>query len=174
VRVRPVVAGLDLSLTCPACVVIPDGWKLGDWRNLERTRAIVPSVQDRDPDRSKAIRLIKIVGRLREFVLENRATHCFVEGYAFSRHSSSVTKLAELGGYARVEFFSYGRVLREVTVSQARKLLLGKLPPRDAKKVVEAQLKRHGAEFADDNECDAFAIANWGLSELGLPFVCLA
>jgi hypothetical protein len=170
-RSDKVVAGLDLSLTCPAVVVIPSGWVLGDWPNLARARLITDPVND---DHARAMRIIKIVGFVRDFVLSQGATDWFVEDYAFSKRSSSVTKLAELGGHARAEFLTYGKPLRAVPASQARKLLLGKLPRKDAKLAVQNALYTHGAKFEDDNECDAFCVANFGLSEVGLPFLSLA
>ena len=111
---------------------------------------------------------------MRDFAISHQVFHCYVEDYAFSRRSSSVTKLAELGGHARCEFLSYGRVLTPVPASAARKLLLGKLPRKDAKVAVQAALYGADALLNNDNECNAFAVANFGLSEQGCVALTLA
>jgi Holliday junction resolvasome RuvABC endonuclease subunit len=165
------IVGLDLSLKRPAACAIPRDWELGKWSDLRWTSLETAPVET---EHDRIVRIIKIVGHVREFALENRASDCFVEGYAFSARSSSVTKLAELGGHARVEFLSYGRMLRTVVASQARKLLLGKLPQKNAKVMVQQALYAHGAPFSNDDECDAFVVANFGLSELGLTALTLA
>jgi Holliday junction resolvasome RuvABC endonuclease subunit len=171
VRNRRSVLGLDLSLTRPAGVAIPAGWVLGDWGSLAVT-SLETAPCETDEDRIK--RIILIVGHMRDFALRHRVSDCFVENYAFNAHSSSVTKLAELGGAARVEFFLGGWFLHSVPASSARKLLLGKLPRKGAKVAVQQALYRHGATFRNDDECDAFCVASFGLSEIGLPFLSLA
>jgi|SRR5882672_709621 len=179
-RVRSLggIVGFDLSLTAPAACFIPQGWELGDWLTLRFETyvggddALVKTGVDALAWQYR--RLIKISGWARNFVLEKRAQHTFVEGYAFSKHSSSVTRLAELGGVCRVELFTYGRTLRPVVASSARKLILGKLPREDVKRVTHQAIWDHGAPFADGDQVDAFVVANAGLSELGLPFLSLA
>jgi Holliday junction resolvasome RuvABC endonuclease subunit len=165
------VVGLDLSLTRPAACAIPHDWEIGKWRDLAWTSLETEPVEN---EHDRIVRIIKIVGHVRDFALVNRASNCFVEQYAFSRRSSSVTKLAELGGHARVEFLTYGRMLQTVVASQARKLLIGKLPPKNAKVMVQQALYAHGAPFPNDDVCDAFVVANWGRSELGLTALSLA
>jgi Holliday junction resolvasome RuvABC endonuclease subunit len=171
---RPVVrvVGLDLSLTCPAGVGIPDGWELGDWSTLQTFRyQTLPLREGED----RVERLLDVAWHVCHFVKRCRATRVFAEAYAFSRRSSSVTKLAELGGVVRAELHRQDSPrVEELTASFCRKLLLGKLPRRDAKVEVEHRLRKNGAPFRDDNEADAFAVANAGLSECGLPFLSLA
>jgi Holliday junction resolvasome RuvABC endonuclease subunit len=169
---RIVILGLDLSLRRPAAVVIPDGWELGRWDDLARLSFEPFEVAS---DRERYQRIGGIVARLIGFARERQVTYAFVEQYAFSKSSSSVTKLAELGGHARVEFLRRtGLVLRPVVASQARRQLLGALPRKDAKLVVQLALGAAGAPFPNDDECDAFTVANFGLTELGLVALSLA
>ena len=165
------VLGLDLSLRRPAACVIPEGWQVGDWKALH---LLAFDGEDSHDERSHYARIIKIVGKMRDFMLAYGVglNDAWVEGYAFSRNSSSVTKLAELGGVARCEFLSYGRVLRAVPQSSVRKLLLGKVPREDPKKFVQAAFCEAEAPFWEDPDiCDAVAVANWGLSEQGKPAI---
>jgi Holliday junction resolvasome RuvABC endonuclease subunit len=171
-RKRVVVLGLDLSLRRPAAVVIPHSWELGAWNDLARL-----SFEPEEPksDRERYMRIGGIVTRMIAFAREHGATYAGVEDYAFSKSSSSVTKLAELGGHARVEFLHrMGLVLRPVVASQARRQLLGALPRKDAKLAVQVALWSAGAPFANDDECDAFCVASFMLTEVGLVALSLA
>jgi Holliday junction resolvasome RuvABC endonuclease subunit len=167
--------GMDLSLRRPAAAVIPARWRIGDWGDVSTW------VEDFDEtpksDAERYVRIIRIAGAVRDMALMHRVGRddVWVEDYAYSRSSSSVTKLGELGGVARIELFTHGRTVRAVTASSARKLLLGKVPKKDQKLAVQAALKLGGAPFWEDPDvCDAFAVANWARSEQGLPAVTFA
>lgn len=175
------VIGFDLSLSRPAACTIPAGWRLGDWGTLDYRSVEPPGVGDA-ADLAGRYRRLSFVARWVIDLLWNeqqpwpdRIQHAFVEEYAFSARSSSVTKLAELGGVVRVAALE-GRhtLLRPVVASQARRLILGRLPAKHAKVAVQQALYRAGAPFANDDECDAFVVANFGLSELGLTALTLA
>lgn len=168
---RAVILGLDLSLTSPAAVCIPDRWKVGSWRQLSwySCAPVVP-----EDLKARYDRIEHIVARMLAFARQEGVTHAYVEDYAYSRSSSSTTKLAELGGHARVEFARSGLVLHPVTASQARRQLLGRLPAKDAKRLTHEALTAAGAPFRNGDEADAFVIANFGLTELGLLAMCLA
>ena len=171
----PAVAGLDLSLRCPAVCVIPEGWKVGDWKTLRcESFPTDPLGYDVGTPEGSIERIDYVIEKVRGVV--GGVERIFVEQYAFSRSSSSTTKLAELGGAIRWAYWVADpwRVLRTVTASQARKLLLGKLPQKGAKVAVQAALYANGAPFKNDDECDAYCIANFGLSESGYPHLTLA
>lgn len=172
-RREPSVVGLDLSLRSPAAVLIPAGWELGNWHELSWWSGNFPPPAPGDLAGQYA-RLLHITKTVVDFVVGSGATDVFVENYAFSASSTSVTKLAELGGAVRVALWRAEHLVRPVVASQARKLLLGKLPKEGAKVAVQRALYAHGAPFTNDDECDAFAVANLGLSELGLTAMTLA
>jgi Holliday junction resolvasome RuvABC endonuclease subunit len=151
--------------------MIPAGWELGHWPSLE---TLSFETWPGETEADKADRLLDISNRMLNFVLAGSVKNVFVENYAFSRSSSSVTKLAELGGAIRVLFRMRDLVLRPVVASSARKLLLGKLPRKNAKVAVQQALYAHGALFHNDDECDAYVVANFGMSELGLTAMSLA
>lgn len=179
----PAVVGLDLSLTRPAACRIPGDWEVGDWSRVvvASWEPAVPRGDGIDFERARIERLVEIADRVRAFVemgarspgdrevvVEPRVDAVGIESYAYSSSSSSVTKLAELGGVVRVSLFSYGIVPVPVVAASARKLLLGKLPRADQKAWVQAALKRARAPFwEDDDQADAFCVANWLRAELG-------
>lgn len=174
--------GLDLSLTAPAACLIPPRWRLGYWWSLDVVAWDPPG--DMLDEQARIRRVEWIVDRVDEFVakaaLRVVVGHAappaiFIEGYAFSRSSSSVTKLAELGGAVRVDLRRRGFVARSVTASAARKLLLGRLPKREAKNATHGALRAAGVPPAWSGDVlDAFVVANFGLTELGLPALTLA
>lgn len=62
-----------------------------------------------------------------------------------------------------------GLVVDDANQPTVRKFLLGRLPKEDRKVWVSRMLWEAKAPFEDEDQCDAFAVANWGLSELGAP-----
>jgi hypothetical protein len=174
-RVRvtgPTIIGLDLSLRGPAAVAIPFDWAF-DWKLQHATFGY----ELKEPTEETRIeRLLTISRDVRMFIRRNlpkgaadaSGVKVYVENYAFSRSSSSVTKLAELGGIVRGEVWrEFGLTLTPVTASSARKLFLGHCP-KGAKEMVEAELAGLDAPFKGNDECDAFVVANFGRAEHGL------
>lgn len=187
VQVPQGVVGFDMSIRRPAACFIPGDWKIGDWDELGFA-SCDNRKQDLHEPADRWANLSMLSGWAWDFYARCRLSPkpsngftphpaAFVEGYAMGLMSSSVTRLAELGGVMRVDFWRRSVVVKPLVVFQARQLLLGtpgKRLPKGAKKVVEAQLRKHGAPFTNDDEADAFCIANLGRSELGMPFLSLA
>lgn len=176
---RVSVLGFDLSLSAPAFCHIPAGWRIGNWEELragtlalEEPKGTVLNIEQ------QYRRLVRIVAYVRSTVEVHafEGLHCFVENYAFSASSSSVTRLAELGGAVRVELVRMGHVLRPLSASTGRKLILGKVPQQDQKIATHAAIWKYGAKdvLKNGDEVDAFVTANAGLAELGQPFLSLA
>lgn len=176
----PYVLGIDPSLTRSAAVIIPPDWELGDWKALRFT-----SYGEEPPDRKgldvlsyereRIERMRRTADVLVEFASKTPGRlRGFVEGYGYNMGGAGAHSLAEFGGILRSRFLSrLGLALEPVAEASARKLLLGKLPPKDRKLAVQLALGKVGAPFNSD-ECDAFAIAGYGLSELGLTALSLA
>lgn len=165
---KKVVMGLDLSLTASAAVVIPHNWELGDWDSLI-THVVGCSLLQEASPAEKLSRIDSISFELIQLARETRVTDIFVEQYAFSQMLTRAHALGELGGVVKLDLKrQLGIVAQPVVASQARKFLCGKVPRKDGKKYVEAQLKLMGAKFKSHDEGDAFTCANFGLSEIGL------
>lgn len=170
------VAGLDLSLQGAAAVVVPEDWGI-DWARCASLR-VGHSLPCDASDADQLGRLMRIKLELFQFLATNGATHVFVEQYAFSRGKSRAHALGELGGVVKVDCLEAGMPVRSVTASAARKLILGRLPPTrtkpgepkplGAKLATHTALARMGAPSGwTGDELDAFAVANWGLADLG-------
>jgi Holliday junction resolvasome RuvABC endonuclease subunit len=100
------ICGLDLSLSRPAACCIDSDWEIGNWKQVSYVSwktAPVSSLAEQHE------RLCWIRDRVLEFCFDERdCSHVFVEQYAFAAQSSSVTKLAELGGVVRVALHERG------------------------------------------------------------------
>lgn len=165
---RHVVMGLDLSLRASAALVIPAGWELGRWNKLVSHVVGSNLLQDADQGQ-KLSRLESISDEIVKFARDNHVTHVFVEQYAFSQMLTRAHAIGELGGVVKLDLRrKLGLVVMPVVASQARKFLCGTVPRKDSKDFVIAKLVDMGANFQTDDEGDAFVVANWGLSELGL------
>ena len=163
-------AGIDLSLTGTGSVGVPGDWGL-DWRRITRASHGV-SLDHRTLKRKPTTR--EITHRLRDvsrdvvrWVLREGITHVFVED-ALTHGAWNLVPLAEMRGVFRVELLEQTG-LDPVFVNQAnsRKFLLGKLPPKDRKEVVVAELRKAGADFEDGDQFDAFVAVNRHLEDLG-------
>ena len=171
------VLGFDLSLTAPAAVALPLDWRPGDWRAVKWWLAN-PEAPKQDDRRGQLERYLEISKGVRYFVSRvtgvpgapgRRLENLYIEQYAFSRNNKGASKLMELGGVVRGELVEQcGIVAETVGTSEARKLLLGKVPRSDQKVAVQLCLYSAGApKVWEENICDAFVCVNWGLFECG-------
>ena len=173
-RVAPTVLGLDLSLKRSAACFVPAGWELGEWGDL--TFASFPTADPPSgmaPGRQqleRARRVEHVAAMVVDFARRHSASHFFLEDYAFSKKRSSSMALAELRGVVRGALLrSFGQVPVPVSSSAVRSVFFGgSLPQQDAKVLVQQALYAAGATFTNDDECDAYAVASFGMSELGL------
>jgi Holliday junction resolvasome RuvABC endonuclease subunit len=176
-RIEPVVLGLDLSLKRSAAVCIPARWELGRWRDLGVESYPTDDPEPAPPERQQVERTERIeyvAQNVLDFVLRCRPTHVYVEDYGFSYNSQGVTALAELRGVVRRNVWLETRkMLVPVSTSAVRRVLLGR-NAKHAKVLVQQAFYGAGAPFDNDDECDAAAVAAYGLSELGLTTISFA
>jgi len=166
-RQPKIIVGLDLSLTGTGVVVLETSWTPGSWQGV-RTATFGYGLPEGVSERDRIGRIVDIAQRVVAFV--PRGAEVFIESLAFGRFTGSASsKLAGLTDVVKVALFMDKGILTQVvTAGQARKLLLGYGQGQDIKKQVEQRLRGAGAPVRNNNEADAFAIANYGRSELGL------
>lgn len=166
---RPVI-GLDLSLSSTGVVVFRDGkmsgsgalqWaeqgermsKAGKSKSLSDRQRIERLGWIRDQVQSIADTLLQIDKPL----LAKDGPVFGIEGYAFSRHSSSVTGLAELGGVIRVMIQEkYNTTPIALSVTACRKFVVGS--GKVSKDEARAWLVKQGFAFETDDEADAYIV----------------
>lgn len=162
------VVGLDLSLRAAAACALPLDWDHD--LNKVRMGKFGYDLPDDASDREKIERLAKIAHDVSVFCINAKATRIAAEGYAFAASSSSVTKLAELGGAVRVDVLeSLDIAIESIPASRGRKILLQNCPKKDSKKFVVRNVKRLGGPTKKwtEDECDAFVCANAMLMHAG-------
>lgn len=173
------VVGFDLSVASPGAVALPLHWRPGDWRTpkawlLKTARPASADDLEGQLRRYAAVATwaLGIVGGL---TAEGKAAKAptvrlFVEDYGYSKNrSSSVSKTMENGGIVKyVLHQECGLILQPVASTKAR-ALLGGVPRKDPKPFIQDKLYNRckAPRTWDENQVDAFVIANWGLSELG-------
>jgi Holliday junction resolvasome RuvABC endonuclease subunit len=170
VKVDRSIIGLDLSLRGPAACLIPAGWTVGVWDELVYRSWVTTELEAPTPA-ERYERLIAISGAVCSFVVKCQPTAVYVEDYAF--HAPRVVALAELGGVVRVDLFREGYIAIPAPQATVRKRFLGKMPRSGAKEIIKNLLKENGAPFKNDDECDAFVVANYGRSESGMVAMTL-
>lgn len=157
------VVGLDLSLRCSGVVRVPVDWR-GDW-NQVRWWKVTPDPLPAGASEAARIGRCRDVARLA--ALASNGATVWIERYAY-RQAEGAHWLGELGGVVRDRLMAIGCRLQAVTASQARRLLCG--DGNASKQAVQAALRAAGApgELTSSLDlCDAMAVANWGLKELG-------
>lgn len=187
--VRTWVVGIDQSTKRTAIVIIPPDWTIGAWDELLYRCVEVEKEPAREEFqdaqlyyRARTQRLSVIAIRAGEYIRERTGVSAnarvFIEDYAYSMwgKSASVSLLVELRAtIAHWMLVHRGIGVVPVVASSARKLLLGKCPQSDPKGFVQAAFKEVHAPFWDNDDlCDAMAVANFGLSELGRTALTLA
>jgi hypothetical protein len=164
-----VVLGLDLSLSAAGMVALPSTWD-GDWSRVAR-HWVGESVPKDAPESRRIGRLHRISSEILAFASRHGCTTAAVEGYAFGAKFER-ERLGEITGAVKLALATRGGLVIEDVVQPmtARKLMLGKNPPRDPKAVVRAFLLDRGMprEWTED-EVDAFVVANWKLALAGGP-----
>lgn len=166
-----IVLGIDLSLTGLGMVAVPVDWAL-DWQRVQRI-TIGMNLPKGASLRESTLRRASLANDVARWASRRNVTHAFVEGYPMGGRLFNLDKLAELGGVVRDRLAELDLFPRPVAEMTGRKLLLGRVPTRDRKAAVVSALQQCGADFDDADQADAFVAANYGLSELGAPFVTI-
>ena len=177
---KDVVIGFDLSLSAPAAVALPLDWRPGDWKRV-RTWTIKPMAPANDDLRGQLERYDTIVDWAVGCTYEIQTSgdvFGYVEDYAFSKSITSTSRLRESGGAVKLALYQRCElVLTPVPASEARKRVLGfspRKPANDPKVTVQRFCFDAGAPKTwSEDVCDAFIVAQYGLSELGGKILAL-
>lgn len=167
---RGCVVGLDLSLRATAMCCIPLDWDL-DVSRVVMGRAGY-EIENADDEIEQAERRRQIAHDVDLFCLNARAKRVGIEAYAFRKQTSSVTKLAELGGVVRDCLLDSKLAFETINAAQARKTLLQNCPTKGAKEFAQRNVKRlielnELVTAWTEDEIDAFVIANHILMRAG-------
>ena len=161
-----VVLGLDLSTRGLGMCAVPAGWDL-NWRCVRFCTLALPLKRSATP-REKLDRMRALALDVRIWATRVGATHVWAE--SVPTLGFNLITLAQLRFAVDLELYSeMGLVTLDANQSSVRKFLLGKLPAKNRKACISEALKATDDPFDDDDQRDAFAVVNWGLSELGAP-----
>lgn len=169
----PVIVGLDLSLRFTCAVAVPGDWSQ-DWSRVEVMARSGESLRADCQEFESIRRIERIEADVVAFVRRVQASHVFIEQYAYSADMSRAHALGELGGVVKVALQRDCKLPIVMVSPRSARTLLGKQPFKGGKEWAAEQLKRAGAPRdwvgpAEDRNgvYDAFACANWGLSQCG-------
>jgi hypothetical protein len=161
-----VIIGLDLSLRAAAACAVPVEWghdltvvQTGEWGE--------PLKADATPEQ-RVKRISGIVEGVVKFCFH--ASHVFVEEMAFAQSGSHAREVAELTGAVKHRLHrDLGIVAIPVVASHARKVLLQRLPKREVKGYVIANVRRLGGPALawSADVIDALVVMNLGVELAG-------
>ncbi len=157
------IIGLDLSLT-------GTGWCMSspDIKSLEYGE--IKTKPDSFNTRRERVEYITKELICQIIKLPCKQLIIFIEGYSFSKQTSSLTQLGELGGVIRQMVYSKtGLDAIEIPPGSLKKFICGKgnAHKEDMKLAV---FKKYGMDFQNksNDSCDAFALAVFGIALLRL------
>lgn len=162
------VVGLDLSLEKTGMCFVPPDWN-GSRESLRtyffRTKRSEKTLGSaRVAAALEMERQLKIADKVIQFV-KSMMTYgdidVAVENYAYSMHSASTTRLAELGGVIKSQVLLACKIPAvPISSGSARKFLTGGLKRGEKQKTqVEKFLRERNIRFDTNDEMDAFAVA---------------
>jgi hypothetical protein len=147
-------------------VAVGTDWDL-NWRRVRACTLAVPLKKTATP-REKLDRLRALALDVRVWAIRVGATKVWAE--SVPTFGWNLITLAQIRCAVDIELYrEAGLIPLDANQSSVRKFLLGKLPTSDRKACVSEALKAAGDPFEDDDQRDAFAVANWGLNKLGAP-----
>jgi len=173
------ILGFDLSLSAPGAAAVPIDWRPGDWKRV-RTWLDKPDEVKNDDRVGQMQRVLRIADWAEQIVHElgARNVHAYREDYGYNQNNAFASRIMESGGHVQAALFKrFKLVVEPVRAVSARKLFYGerKLQQKDQKTHVQLALFNEvkAPKKWDENEADAFIIANWGLSERSGKFLIL-
>jgi Holliday junction resolvasome RuvABC endonuclease subunit len=161
------VVGLDLSLRCSGVIRVPVSWG-GNWSRVRYWLVKPKPLASGASEFERIQRCLAVANELQTVI--QPTDKVVVERYAY-RQAEGAHWLGELGGIVRLKLMDHLLSLdplQAVTASQTRRLLCG--DGNATKQAVQAALRAAGApaELTSSLDlCDAMAVANWSLKELG-------
>lgn len=176
------VVGFDLSLSSPAAVALPRDWRPGDWRHARSWNMKPRPPKSKDDLAGRCERYIAIAewaaGVVKSCVVGDDPPRCFREAYGFRKSNAQASAIMESGGVIATTLYQRFKIgVPAVTAAQARKLTLGANPVKPKGEKNKDWLKLFILETLHDkfkvpktwgiDECDAFIVAQFGLSECG-------
>ena len=152
--------GLDLSLTGTGVSILKDG-KI-TLRKLIKSK---PIPDGKPVDEIK--RIEKIVEEIEFCLSEELPTIAVIEGLAFMvRNATALVQLSALNYMTRALLLSYDVPFLIVAPTSLKKFITGSGASKKDVMLIETY-KRYGVSIMNDNECDAYGLAQVGLAMKG-------
>lgn len=152
--------GLDISLTGTGLVILEKGKIIQ--QKLIKSKPI-PNGTPRD----EVLRMLKIVEEIEDVVSEYNPTIAVIEGLAFGiQKTTSLTQLAALNFFTRARLIDYRIPFVIVFPTTLKKFITGSGASKKDVLMMEIY-KRWGVSIADNNEADAYSLAQVGLALFG-------
>ncbi len=151
--------GLDLSLVGTGVILLENG--------VIKKRKLIKSKPSGDKPIDELIRIKKIVAEIEFIIGEDIPTIAVIEGLAFmARNTSALVQLSALNYMTRALLADYNVPFVIVAPTSLKKFVTGNGGSKKDVLLIETY-KRWGVSITNDNECDAYGLAQVGLSLLG-------
>lgn len=159
------IMGLDLSLTSSGITVLDGngGVIFRDTRGYSVQKKGREWADRAFLNRGKIERLLGIAASVLGVAREFQVRKVYIEDYAYSKHSSSVTGLAELHGVVKCGLLERFKIYAEPVSSRTiRATCLGAGCGGYSKEQVRGLLAKYGMVFDNDDLMDSYMVAMYG------------
>ena len=151
--------GLDLSLVDTGLVILEDG-------KIKKQTLIKSKPVGKKPI-DELHRIRKIVEQVELIITDDLPDIAIIEGMAFmARNTTALVQLSALNYMTRALLVDYKIPFVIVAPTSLKKFLTGSGKAKKDVMLIET-FKRYGVTILDDNECDAYSLAQIGLALLG-------
>lgn len=149
--------GLDLSLTGTGVVILDNGKIIG--QTLIKSK---PAIDGKPKDEVFRIQTIVHEIVLTFIELEHRPDIAIIEGLAFMvRNATALVQLSALNYFTRAMLMDYHIPFIIVAPTSLKKFITGNGASKKDVMLIETY-KRYGVSIMNDNECDAYGLAQIG------------
>lgn len=146
----PLILGIDPSLTHTGIITIDPADN-----KVVHQLTIIPKVKG-------VQRLAEYSEFFEQFLMQHTIDRAVIEGYGYSPRQNNLMGLGELGGIIRLELYKSDVPFHVVAPMSLKKFGTGS-GKGDKNKIMLSVYRKYGIELKDDNQTDAFILAQIGI-----------
>lgn len=148
------ILGLDMSLNETGYCI------------LSRDKSIIEKGVIKSKKENRLEKMLDIRGAVDKLIMEHNVSAVFMEDYSYgSRNTKWTFSAGELGGLIKVYLYESEIEYELVSPSMWKKYICGKGNLKKEQVLLQVY-KKFNIEFKNNNECDAFCIAMFGVDFL--------
>lgn len=152
---QKVWVGLDLSLTGTGLIFLNESGDIINQKLIKTT-----------PKDTIEVRILQILKNIRLALKQKDIIQINMEGLSFGSRGQAMLELAGLHYHIKIYFFRKNYKYQTIPPTTLKKHISGKGNSKKELMLMKIY-KKYGIEFSDNNLADAFALARYGMENVG-------